>query len=464
MRDLKMSGRSQAYFVVAALMMLAVSPSYAEERQVTRDTGFNHALDNNDNFSPDDRFLVFDTRARGDRTASHRIAKVEIATGEITMLYQPEQFNEYGPVVMAVSYAHNRDEVVFIHGPLHPTGPENQYEKHGRLGGLVSGDGSGHLRFADARDIKPPFTAGALRGGTHRHEFSGDGNWVGYTYNDAVVRAHGLKIGKDLDLRSIGVTKLGNPITVEETEQFPQKAEGFSVLVVVVTPNPKPGSDEISWAAGDSWVGRNGYARPDGGRQLARAFIGTARDKSGNKLDELYIVDIPEDITVPGPLGPLQGTATTFPMPPAGTAQRRLTNTEGMRYPGCKGIARSSHDGSRIAFQMRDNKGQWQIFLTTPNGGKPQQATSVRGGVSTTARWHPSGDVIASVSGNKILITDVRPGSNFGKSTVLSNRAPAPSALVWSHDGKTLAYNRTVKTQGKPVTQIFVADYTAPTK
>jgi Protein of unknown function (DUF3748)/WD40-like Beta Propeller Repeat len=437
---------------------MATVHSDAGERQVTHDSAYDHLLDNNDNFSPDDRFLVFDTRTPVGIHESALIAKVEIATGKVTPLYRPEHANAFGPGVAAASYAHHRNEVAFIHGPLHATGPDNQYEKHCRIGGIVSGDGSGHFRFADARNVKPPFTAGALRGGTHRHEYSGDDQWLGFTYNDAVVRAHGLAIGKHLDLRTIGVTKLGHPVHVAESGQFSSQGEGFSVLVVVVTPDPKPGSDEISNAAFDSWVGLNGYKRPDGRRQLARAFIGTTRGKNGHPVDELYIVDIPADITVSGPLGPLEGTAITFPMPPAGASQRRLTHTENNAYPDYKGIARSAPDGDRISFRLRDDKGQWQIFLLSPLGGKPQQATFVNGGVDTDARWHPSGDNIVCIAGNRILITDVRPGPHFGQSTVLSDHGPAPFALAWSNDGKTLAYNRTVKVGDKDVIQIFVAD------
>lgn len=442
-----------------AALMSVNTVEGAEEVQVTHGSEFNHHLDNNDNFSPDDRYLVFDTRASEGYAESRRISKVEIATGEVTTLYETRNATEFGPVVMAASFAHQGNSVAFIHGPAAPTGPDNQYEKHRRIGGIVSGDVPGEIRFADARDIVPPFTVGALRGGTHRHEFSGDGQWIGFTYNDALVRTHGLKIGKDLDLRTIGVTKLGHPVTVPESPQFPTASEGFSVLVVVVTPDPQPGSDEISYAASDSWVGRNGYLSDDGQRRLARAFIGTVRDKQGQPVDELFIVDIPEDITVPGPLGPLEGTDTEFPMPPAGTVQRRLTYTAESQHPGCVGIARSSHDGSQIAFQMKDDNCQSQIFLISPNGGEPKQATFVEGGVTSEARWHPSGDFISCLSENKILLTNVSPGERFGQSTILSDRAPAPFAHVWSHDGKTLAYNRTVETNGKVIAQIFVADF-----
>lgn len=435
---------------------MAALPLQSEERQITRGAKYDHALDNNDNFSPDDRYLVFDTRKPERIIDSKLIAKVEIATGEVTEVYRPEHAGQLGPGVGAASYAPDRDEVAFIHGPLHATGPDDQYEKHRRLGAIVR---NGRLSFADARDVTPPFTVGALRGGTHRHEYSGDGKWIGFTYNDEVVRAHGLNIGRELDLRTIGVTLLGRPVNVPPSPMFPGRSEGFSVLVVVVVPDPKPGSDEISNAAFDSWVGTHGYRRPDGIMQGARAFIGTARSSKGEPLDDLYIVDIPQEITVPGPLGPLEGTVTTFPMPPSGTVQRRLLNSENRPHPGCQGIARSSPDGSRISFRMRDENGCWQIFLIPPAGGEPRQATFVAGGVDTDARWHPSGNVIASVAGRRILLTDVREGERFGTSETLVECASRPTALVWSHSGRLLAYNRYEKTGDNDVMQIFVADY-----
>jgi len=446
-------------FVLVAIVGVNQMAACAE-RQVTNDVDINHELDNNDNFSPDDRFLVFDTRtAVGGIGTARRIAKVEIGTGRITTLYETSQPGRYGPGVGAASYSHRRDEVVAIHGPFHPTGSENQYEQFRRVGVLVSGDGSRSFRRADARDTIAPYSVGALRGGTHRHEFSGDGKWIGFTYNDAVVIAHGRSIGKDLDLRTIGVTHLGHPQSVPATRQFSGEADGFSVLVVTVVPNPRPGSDEISRAAQDSWIGRNGYLRADGRRQMGRAFIGTTRDKEGRELDELFVVDIPDDITVPGPLGPLEGTDSEFPMPPAGTVQRRLTDSSQRRFPGCKGIVRASHDGKQIAFLMQDDQADWQVFLISPWGGEPQQATFVKGGMDEGVRWHPSGKAIVSPSGTKIVVTTMEPGGEFGESQVMSDRAPAPFALVWSHDGKSIAYNRRIRIGEHETTQIFVADF-----
>ncbi|GMV97122.1 MAG: hypothetical protein AMXMBFR83_14810 [Phycisphaerae bacterium] len=445
--------------LLGGLLIVSASLVRAGERQVTRDADWNHELDNNDNFSPDDRFLVFDTRPAETAIIRGRvIAKVEIATGQTTVLYRAEPAGEFGPGVGAAGYAPDRDEVVFIHGPLRPSSPADQYEKHRRCGMIAAGDGSGRVRFADARDVRPPFTPGALRGGTHRHEFSGDGEWLGFTYNDEVIRAHGLAIGRNLDLRTIGVTRLGRPVRVPPQAQFPDHADGFSVLVVSVTPDPAPGSDEISHAAGDSWVGSAGYLKPDGTRQRARAFIGTTRDAAGTPLDELFIVDIPEDVTRPGPLGPLQGTPTQLPAPPAGAVQRRLTRTADAPHPGCQGIVRCSPDGSRIAFRMRDDRGQWQVFLMSPLGGTPEQVTRLDGGVTGGPRWHPSGKTLFCIAGSRIVATCVEPGPRFGHSAVLIDRDPPPYALVVSRDGNTLAYNRVVKTAGRDVSQIFVMD------
>jgi hypothetical protein len=448
-------------FVLLLAAMLATGRlAKGAERQITQGSHMHHFLDNNDNFSPDDRFLVFDTRTvAGGIAASQMIAKLEIATGQITPLYRSPNSNAFGPGVGAASFAHDRNEVIFIHGPLHPTDRSNQYEQFRRIGALAAGDGSGTIRFADARDNVPPFTPGALRGGTHRHELSGDGNWIGFTYNDAVMRDYGQKIGRDLDLRTLGVTRLGHRVAVPESAQFPRHADGFSVTIVTVTPNPEPGSDEISRAAGDSWVGRDGYVNGDGRRRRARAFIGTTRSANGHALDELYIVDIPDDITRPGPWGPLEGTDHSFPAPPAGTSQRRLTYTGTRMFPGCEGIVRASHDGRQIAFRMQDDQGQWQIYLISPLGGVPRQVTFIAGGVDGGPRWHPSGNAIVCVAGTRVIATVVKPGPLLGKSCVLSDREPAPFALVWSHAGKTIAYNRMVQDDAGPQAQIFVVQY-----
>ena len=51
----------------------------------------------------------------------------------------------------------------------------------------------------------------------------------------------------------------------------------------------------------------------------------------------------------------------------------------------------------------------------------------------------------------------VESGPRFGQTKVVIDRTPPPFALVRSHDGRALAYNRLIKTDNNEVSQIFIA-------
>ena len=419
-------------------------------RQLTFDTNKNHDLDNNLNFSPDDQWLCYDTRPYNGGIADGRtIEKVNVRTGQEVVLYRVKGFVKHkGPGVAAASYFPHKDSIVFIHGPDVSNGLT--YQKTRRVGAIIPGTGSDTCIWADSRDVTFPFTPGALRGGTHRHEPGGPGDqWIGFTYNDQIMKKYGQQIGKNLDLRTIGVTKLGQIVPVDLDPKGENRIGiGFSVLVVKVVPNPKPGTDEISHAAGDRWVGDAGYLKPDGTRQLARAFIG----KLAGGKEEVFVVDIPNDITVPGPDGPLEGTRSSFPMPPKGAAQRRLTHTKS----GCRGDVQSNREGSRLSFLSQDKNGKWQIFLISPLGGKMIQATHFSDGVQSEARWSPDGKFIVCTAKNRLYLTNVEEGTpDFGKSFPITKTYPIPpSNVVWSHKGDVIAFNLPRDKQ----LQIFVAE------
>jgi WD40 repeat protein len=227
-------------------------------------------------------------------------------------------------------------------------------------------------------------------------------------------------------------------------------------------PAPKPGSDEINHAANDSWIGINGYKHPDGKVQMARAFLGTVIDKNGKPVPEVFVVDIPDDITKPGKFGPLEGTATDFPMPPKGTLQRRLTFTADSKYPGCSGIVRSSPDGNALAYLAKDDKGVLQIFLSPSNGGKSQQLTEHKTDVSGNLRWHPDGKHLSYVWNGSIMLCQT--GSTPFKDryqTLTTASNPAPTNIVWAHDGKMFAFNRPIKVENenKTTLQVFVKSF-----
>jgi len=431
---------------------------YYPEKQITKDFGYNHDLDNNDNFSPDNQWLVYDTRTDiGGIAASAKVEKVNVNTGEKRVLYQIKDNREFGPGVGAVSYSPVINEIVFIHGLSNST-EDNPYQQWRRTGVIVNENDIERPIFMDARDIDFPFTKGALRGGTHRHEFSGDGNWIGFTYNDAVMQALEKSTGEKHNLRTIGVSKRGIKVKVGlNTKGENVDGEWFSAVVVKVVPNPKPGSDEISHAAGDSWVGKKGYVKPNGIRQRARGFIGTVKDKNGKNVDEVFVVDFPENIETEGDCGPIPGTNENLPMPPKGTVQKRLTFTANTNQPGCIGIVRSRSDGSLMAFLAKDSNGINQIFMINPNGGEMSQVTFQKTDVFGSFRWHPDGKSIIYTCQGSIQICSISSDAFEKRNKVISKPSKeSPTNLVVSHDGNTLAFNRMIGFKGKSSKQIFV--------
>jgi hypothetical protein len=436
--------------IMAAALIAAGSCTtdepYLQERQITSDLSKNHDLDNNDNFSPDGKWLVYDTRNEKTAIAGcSSIERVNIETGKTEVLYNIPDNHDYGPGAGAVSYHPIENKVIFIHG-LPDCSPDNPYQQWRRTGVIVDADRPGVAINMDSRDVTFKYTPGALRGGTHRHEWSRDGRFIGYTYNDAVMKKLEDSTGKKWNLRTIAVSSLAHRVEpVKGLSGENVEGTGFSAVVVRVVPEPIPGSDEISNAASDSWVGTSGYMKRDGSLQRARAFLGKVCSKDGKPVDELYVVDIPDSINLPGEYGPLEGTRTSFPMPPEGTVQRRLTRTDTSKYPGCSGIVRSSPDGKNIAFCMRDKNGIQQIFIMPPQGGKPVQVTEHTSDVQGGARWSPDNKKIIYLCDNSIMLCEVSDLPFEKRVRRLTARTDEPpSNIVWSNDGSTIAFNRFV--------------------
>lgn len=421
---------------------------------------YNHDLDNNDNFSPDGKWLAYDTRTQiGGIGGSPSIERVQLETGKIEVLFLSKDNHAWGPGVGAVSYHPTENKVIFIHG-LALCSEKNPYQQWKRSGTIVEDNHPNVPIYLDARDVTLPFTPGALRGGTHRHEWSKDGKWVGFTYNDAIMKAIEDSTGEKVNLRTIGVSSKLHPVLVDHSGEGENlNGKWYSVLVVRVVQNPTPGSDEISNAASDSWVGTGSYINKNGKRQVARAFLGKVKNKNNQPVDELFVVDIPDSINIPGEFGPLEGTPKTFPMPPKGTIQRRLTYTTESAHPGCSGVVRSSSDGRWIAYQASDANGVPQIFLISPDGGSPRQVTEHPAGVQSGVRWSPDNQSICYISENSVVLCNISEQpfeKRFKRITPVSKEEL--SNVVWSNDGKTLAFNRTVKEEatGNLFKQIFV--------
>ncbi|MSU58914.1 MAG: DUF3748 domain-containing protein [Pedosphaera sp.] len=435
------------------------APALSTERQITnRRQG--HLLTNIGVWSPDGRWLVYDTRSErsGANFDGQTIERVNVETGEVQVLYRSTNGAHCGVVTCSPV----EPKVVFILGPENPT-PDWQYTIHHRQGVIVNLNRPQIAVNLDARDVTPPFTPGALRGGSHVHVFSADGRWVSFTYDDHVLAQFSEDNSEhEMNFRNVGICVPAKPVRVAKDHPRNHDGEFFSVLVTETKAHPRPGSDEIQRAFEEAWIGTNGYVKADGSRQKrALAFQGEVVTAAGQNISEVFVVDLPDDVTQPG-AGPLEGTATLRPRPPKGTVQRRLTFTAERKFPGLQGPRhwlRSSPDGSRIAFLMKDAAGVVQLWTVSPNGGAPVQVTRNPVGVASAFSWSPDGKCIAHVMDNSVCVTDVASGETT-RLTVRTEDAGAPKseACVFSPDGKRIAYMRRLPSDGESFNQICVCN------
>ena len=425
-------------------------------------------MTNTATWSPDSKWIVYDVRSdpAGTLFDGDRIEKVNVDTGEVVVLYR----SSHGACCGVATFSPISDEVVFILGPENPT-PDWQYAPEHRQGVVVNASHPFKAINLDARDITQPLTPGALRGGSHVHVFSGDGQCVSFTYEDHLLARRDEKYREDRasysgdrNQRNVGVGLRGIPVRPDASHPRNCDGEYFSVLVTKTVNNPRPGSDEISKAYDDAWVGTNGYVRSDGTRQKrAIAFLGNVVGESGQEIAELFIVDLPDDLTQASSL-PLEGTATTRPAPPLGTMQRRLTHTCDRKFPGIAGPRhwpRSSPDGEQIAFLKRDSTGQVQLWTISPNGGEERQVTFLPFEVTSAFSWHPDGSHVAFVADGSVFIAAIDTGKAKRLTAKVENEMhPRSEACIFSPNGRSIAYVKPVEKSGAIHNQVFVVNAT----
>jgi len=417
---------------------------FGVETQITSGPG-GRILTNCNVWSPDGQWIAYDTRsdAEGAVFDGERIEMVNVSAGEVRRLYQAHRGAHCG----VVTFDPQRERVVFILGPQDPT-PEWQYGPAHRQGVLVTVSRPGIAENLDARDLTPPLTPGALRGGSHVHVFSPDGKWVSFTYNDALLLRFTEETDRnDTDQRNVGVSVPIGPVRVGKDNLRNQDGAYFSVLATRTTARPRPGSDDIRQALEEGWVGTKGYLRPDGTWQRrAVAFQGQVTTAEGEMLWEVFVADLPADVTVPAPDGPLQGTLSQRPRPPLGTCQRRLTRTQHRKYPGIQGPRhwlRCCPDGTQIACLMRDEDGVVQLWAVSPQGGEPRQITRDPWSVASAFTWNPEGTHLAYAADNSIFVVEAASGRSRRLTPQSSEEAaPSPLACVFSPDGRKIAYLR----------------------
>lgn len=425
--------------------------------QLTHGSG-GHTIHNTQSFSPNDEWIVYDTRNADSMIGSTgSIAMVNTETGEIRDLYHTKNQTAYGPGVGAVTFSPMRDRVLFIHG-MRNANKNNPYSFTQRTGVAIDVANPFYPIFMDARNIVSPFTPGALRGGTHAHTWSADGKWISFTYNDYIMEQLSKRDSTVKDLRTVGVMVSEHPVKVPaDSAGENNDGEMFAVVVAKVTENPTPGSDEISKAFDEGWIGTNGYQKTDGSWQhRAIAFQGEVKNADGTNKTEVFVVDLPEDLTKALPGFPLEGTASSRPSVPAEVLQRRITFSQN-GVVGTRHWLRTTPDGKLIAFLSRDEKGIVQIFGVSPNGGKISQLTFNAHSIQGTFNFSPDGKLLAYLCDGHIYISDLKKGASRQITPRYSKEEQPTGGVVWSHNGKMIAFNKYVKDKsGNPFLQIFL--------
>lgn len=450
--ELKQIFTFRHWWFLCCVLLVSTKVPMIIETQLTFDPK-GHTLNNTQVFSPDDHWIVYDTRNKDTHLGKNCcIDMVNVDTGEIRQLYRTTNQTDSGPGAGAATFCPTKARVLFLHG-LRNADARQPYAITRRTGVLIDINKPQQPHFLDGRNTLHPFTPGALRGGTHAHQWSSDGQWISFTYNDEVMERLSQTNESVKDLRTVGVLIPARSVKVpvkNEADWF--DGEWFATVVAEVTERPRPGSDEIDKAFDETWIS---YRKADGSRQKrAIAFQGTVRNVANQPITEVFIIDLPDELTQSKPNKPLEGTSTTRPNTPVGVSQRRLTFTEhGIEGP--RHWLRSTPDGSLIGYLAKDSSGLIQLFGISPTGGQSKQLTHQPFSIQTPFNFSPDGKRVAYAADNSIFVTDLHDGT-FQRLTPRSTDERQPiNAVVWSHKGDRLVFNRYVSAATGRDIQIF---------
>lgn len=437
---------------------------FAQEKQLTRGPQ-GHFLNHRQAFSHDDEWLAFDGRTDDPKMGENDlIGMVNVNTGEVKELYRVPGQQSYGPGSGAVSFSPSRMEAVFIRGLL-SANAEHPYHFTRRSAMGIDLHDLNHpkVSHSDARDISGPFTAGALRGGSHAYSYTDDGNWISYTYNDEVLEKTALINPEVKDIRTVAFMVRGEKVEVKaefEGEEF--SGTHFSVIAAQVVPFPKAGSDQIQKAYEETWVGANGYIKSNGDRVYrAMAYLGDVVGEDGRVVTEIFVTDIPQNWEQSLSDTDLVGSEINMPQMPKAFKQRRITYTSVKTFPGVQGPRhwlKASQDGTKIFFYAKDDDGIVQLFSVSPEGGELTQITRNNFSPDTAFSLSPDGRWIVFGYQNRIYLTDLATGetTRIGQDPSLTHSDLCN--FNWSYSGQRLVYNRRVVEDGASFFQIFVLD------
>jgi Tol biopolymer transport system component len=142
--------------------------------------------------------------------------------------------------------------------------------------------------------------------------------------------------------------------------------------------------------------------------------------------------------------------------------QRRLTFTTNRKHPGIQGPRhwpRSSSVSSQIAFLMRDDNSNAQLWTLSLEGGAPHQVTHFPFDINSAFSWHPDGEHIAVIADGSVWTINTNNSETRQLTVAIKDElAPRGEACIFSPNGKHIAYVQPVSRGHATYNQIFVVE------
>lgn len=403
-----------------------------KENEPLTHSAMGHTIHHNGVFSPDGQWIVFDGRNDDTKIGETPfIGIVNVSTGEESIIYETKNPTVYGPGVGAASFSPVQDFVIFIHG-LSDADREKPYAMSRRTGVGIDIHQPFQPVMMDARDVTSPYAPGSLRGGTHSHAWSGDGQLISFTYNDELA---------DSDLRVVGVMVPCEKGVQVDSAPGNNNGKYYSAIVTEVIRDPVPGSDEISKAFDECWV--NGYTDEEGREHpYVLAFQGHTRNAEGRQVTEVFLVETDPQKILADPHA--VGKAGERPRVPAGVKQRRITFTE-EGLSDTRHWLRSDPQGRYIYALAKDEKGYDQIIQVEIRTGDIRYLTRNTFSVDFAFNVSPDGGKICYVGANQVHILDIGSKESVQVTHHPDTDGKVTGAPSFSPRGDILVYNQYVK-------------------
>lgn len=415
-----------------------------------------HILTNTAVWSPDSQWIVYDVRSdpAGSVFDGTRIERVNVRTKQIEVLYESKN----GACVGVATVNPVDGRVVFIHGPENPT-PDWSYSPCHREGVIVDPKKPGVAIPLEARDIVPPFTFGALRGGTHLHTWDETGEEIAFTYEDHLL-THGTNPKKEPNRRTVGYARPASEL-IQPKHPHPRNRPGnyYSRIIVETAGFPNPGTTEISRAFEEAWI-------PSGGHRFEApplTMIGEMMTADGRKVNELFCLVWAGMQCKPDPRGLNQSELTMPTYIEHPYAKVQITHfAEVSNHSGISTMPRhwprSNSKGTKVALLTENGKlnilnysGHFVFYHLEKFDLAVFPIT-----LSSAFTWHPNSRHLAAIVDKCVCVIHTDTG-DVKPLTPPSDPPPRPEACVVSPDGTMIAFVRPVN----GFNQIFIVDVPA---